>query len=75
MRIDVKVALLPGRVLVKIRDKDGPGKERREIDGLFSYDKTFVLKSKGSNKYMISFMIGISMFLIRVKMVSNHLEK
>ena len=36
MRIDVKVALLPGRVLVKIRDKDGPGKERREIDGLTS---------------------------------------
>ena len=28
MRIDVKVVLLPGRVLVKIRDKDG--KERRE---------------------------------------------
>ena len=28
VRIDVKVVLLPGRVLVKIRDKDG--KERRE---------------------------------------------
>ena len=29
MRIDVKVVLLPGRVLLKIRDKDG--KERREL--------------------------------------------
>jgi len=28
VRIDVKVVLLPGRVLLKIRDKDG--KERRE---------------------------------------------
>ena len=42
---------------------------------LFSKDKTIVSKSKGSNKYMISFMIGISMFFIRVKMVSNYLEK
>ena len=41
---------------------------------LFSKDKTIVSKSKGSNKYMISFMIGISMFFIRVKMVSNYLE-
>lgn len=34
-----------------------------------------VLKNNVSNMNMISFMIGISMFLIRVKMVCNYLEK